>query len=32
MQVFMRKDTNELELSTPDFYLDWKKKWNILDK
>lgn len=30
LQVFVRRDTNELDLSIPDFYLDWKKKWKII--
>ena len=29
-QVFLKKDTGELELTTPEFYLSWKKKWNLL--
>ena len=28
-QVFLNKD-KELELITPTFYQEWKKKWNIL--
>lgn len=29
-QVFVRRDTNELELTTPEFYLNWKRKWKII--
>ncbi|MCD7901131.1 MAG: acyl-CoA thioesterase [Bacteroides sp.] len=29
MQVFVNETTNELELTNPEFYLEWKKKWNI---
>lgn len=28
-QVFVNAETNELELSNPEFYLEWKKKWGI---
>lgn len=31
MQVFLNaNNNNQLELVNPQFYLDWKKKWNIL--
>lgn len=31
VQVFLNvKENNQLELNNPDFYLDWKKKWNII--
>lgn len=29
-QVFVKESTGELELSIPEFYLNWKKKWNLL--
>ncbi len=29
MQVFTHADTGELELNTPQFFMDWKKRWNI---
>lgn len=29
IQVFVRKDTHELELNNPLFYKAWKEKWNI---
>lgn len=29
MQVFLNNN-NELELTNPEFYLDWKKKWGII--
>ncbi|MDL2256494.1 acyl-CoA thioesterase [Parabacteroides sp. OttesenSCG-928-G06] len=30
MQVFVDRNTNQLELNTPAFYKAWKEKWNIL--
>ena len=30
VQVFMDKDTRQLELNNPEFYIQWKKQWNIL--
>ena len=32
LQVFVKRDSNELDLTIPDFYLQWKKKWNLTDK
>lgn len=29
-QVFIDKTSGELVLNTPDFYKEWKRKWNIL--
>lgn len=29
IQVFLNSD-NELELTNPDFYQDWKKKWEVI--
>ncbi len=29
IQVFTHLNSGELELNNPDFYLDWKKRWNI---
>ncbi|MDR1730290.1 MAG: acyl-CoA thioesterase [Prevotellaceae bacterium] len=29
MQVFLNKDF-ELELTSPDFFIEWKKQWNII--
>ncbi|MCQ2193002.1 MAG: acyl-CoA thioesterase [Paludibacteraceae bacterium] len=29
-QVFINEKTGELELSTPEFYLNWKKKWDLI--
>ncbi len=29
IQVFLNSN-NKLELTNPDFYLEWKKKWNII--
>lgn len=29
VQVFTHLQTNLLELNNPDFYQEWKKKWNI---
>ncbi len=29
IQVFIDKESGQLELNSPDFYLDWKEKWNI---
>lgn len=26
-QVFIKSDTRELEINSPEFYLDWKKRW-----
>lgn len=28
-QVFVNADTNELEITNPEFYLEWKKRWEI---
>lgn len=28
-QVFVNKESGELMLNTPDFYKEWKHKWNI---
>lgn len=28
-QVFVNETTNELEITNPEFYLQWKKKWGI---
>lgn len=28
-QVFVNESTQELELTNPEFYLEWKKKWGI---
>ncbi|MDL2208847.1 acyl-CoA thioesterase [Parabacteroides sp. OttesenSCG-928-O15] len=28
-QVFVSRETNQLELNTPAFYKAWKEKWNI---
>lgn len=28
-QVFMNSERNELELNTPEFYRQWKERWNI---
>lgn len=31
VQVFLNtKENNQLELNNPDFYLKWKKQWNII--
>lgn len=30
IQVFIDKETGQLELNNPDFYLAWKEKWGIL--
>lgn len=30
IQVFVSKDGNELQLSCPEFYREWKKKWAVL--
>lgn len=29
IQVFVDRETNQLELNSPDFYIDWQKKWGI---
>ncbi len=29
MQVFLDKDTRELELISPDFYKEWKERHNL---
>lgn len=29
MQVFLNSN-NELELTNPDFFIEWKKRWNII--
>ena len=29
IQVFLLRDTNELELLNPAFYTEWKEKWGI---
>ncbi len=29
LQVFVQKESGELDIITPTFYLDWKKKWGI---
>lgn len=29
MQVFTHATTGELELSSPQFFMEWKKRWNI---
>lgn len=29
IQVFVEKETQQLELSNPAFYMAWKEKWNI---
>jgi hypothetical protein len=31
VQLFVSRD-GVFEVSTPEFYAEWKKKWNILDK
>ena len=28
-QVFLNREKNELELNTPEFYRNWKEKWQI---
>jgi len=30
IQVFLDKNTNELELYPPDFYIAWKHKWGVI--
>lgn len=30
IQVFVSKEGNELQLSCPEFYREWKKKWELL--
>ena len=30
VQVFVNKQTQQLELNNPEFYTQWKKQWNIL--
>ncbi len=30
VQVFLNKDF-ELELTSPDFFIEWKKQWNIIE-
>ncbi len=28
-QVFLSKETGELEINNPEFYLEWKRRWQI---
>ena len=30
LQVFTRVEDNEIEINTPEFFIKWKEKWNII--